>query len=210
MPCVDLQNCPNANNDWHHAAGCPGNVQCYAQLTQGANMTQVWIQQNITNGQPLGGGNTTWLENWQRCTLESIINACVPKSDHLRFNVINATLQPMRQFHDQTQPFAWTEDFDGMFIRNGQRYLVNFKFTNNGGGQQNRTMRELYHYIRTQVDYLNNNPDCDDIILNILDGDALSPNIQHFQLILNGLDQGIAGQIFIGDTYTLQQNWPNI
>ena len=62
-----------------------------------------------------------------------------------------------------------------------------------------------------QIRYLNANPQCTDVFLNILDGDHISGLIPAYQNVLTqNLNAGVNGRIFVGDSYTLNRQWPNV
>ena len=213
MVCCGSADCPGINN-WHHiSGGCPGpGSTCFSNLVQGTNMDRVWINRNINlGGARLGGGNTMLLENWQRCVLEDIVGCCVPKSGSLRLSDDGTSLRRITRPNSEPEPFIWSEDFDGRFNFQERRHLVNFKLPNSTGGNQSRTAKLLYHFFMAQIRYLNANPQCTDVFLNILDGDHISGLIPAYQNVLTqNLNAGVNGRIFVGDSYTLNRQWPNV
>jgi len=49
--------------------------------------------------------------------------------------------------------YEYSENFDGLFI-NTDMYYFNLKFVCDSGGSQTRTVREVYHFIKHQLEYL--------------------------------------------------------
>lgn len=50
--------------------------------------------------------------------------------------------------------YEWTENFDGLIMKNFSKYYFNLKFVCDVGGAQTRTLREVYHFIKHQMEYL--------------------------------------------------------
>jgi len=207
MTCTNSIGCPGANN-WHHDGNCPNGSTCISDLVPGIQIDQNWIYQNITGGNALGGAFSTFPERWQRCVLEDTVGQCVPKSNNLRLHMVNWTMQNLPYILNQPDAFLWSEDFDGMFTKNGYTYLVNFKMVNARGGAQTRTMRELYHFIGTQLNYVQTNPNSQYRFLNILDGDVIVALMSHYHALVNQFPPNVQKSVYVGDSYTLNAQWP--
>jgi len=98
--------------------------------------------------------------------------------------------------------YEFTKNFDGKITINNKIYYFNLKFVCDNGGAQNRTLREVYHFIKTQIKYLINNNDNNIYFINILDGDTCYNNQNKFNYLF--LNKKIEN-IFVGDIYTFQK-----
>ena len=80
--------------------------------------------------------------------------------------------------------FEWTEDFDG-YIDEYKMY-INLKMVCSSGGAQTRSLREVYHFINAQLNYLKNNINKTKIFfINILDGDESHRNMSKFEYLIS-------------------------
>ena len=50
--------------------------------------------------------------------------------------------------------YEYSEDFDGSITSNDTKWLFNLKMICDNGGAQTRSLREVYHFIATQLDHL--------------------------------------------------------
>jgi hypothetical protein len=106
--------------------------------------------------------------------------------------------------------YEYTENFDGVLIKNSNKYYFNLKFVCDAGGAQTRSLREVYHFIKYQMEYLikyfmklNNNT----YFINILDGDECYHNMEKFLYLLNKEKyRHIQKYVFIGSLYDFQKN----
>ena len=91
--------------------------------------------------------------------------------------------------------FCWSENFDGIQIIDYKILLYNLKMVCGSGGQQTRSLREVYHFIKAQKEYNRiNYPKI--YFINILDGSESYKNMKHFSRFDND------NFIFIGDSKT--------
>ena len=83
--------------------------------------------------------------------------------------------------------YEWSENFDGLLLINNKKYYFNLKFVCGNGGSQTRTLREVNHFIKYQLEYLikYNNINNNIYFINILDGDASYNNMNKFIFLLN-------------------------
>lgn len=111
--------------------------------------------------------------------------------------------------------FEYTENFDGKAIKGNNTIYFNLKFCCGAGGALNRTLREVYHFIKLQVEFIKKrNPELVDSIyfINILDGDTSYKNINKFKYLLQkeNLDKKeikiLNKFIFIGSMYDFNKN----
>jgi hypothetical protein len=97
--------------------------------------------------------------------------------------------------------YEFTENFDGLIKLKNYNCLLNLKFVCDIGGAQTRTLREVYHFIKYQIEILNKNNKY--IFINILDGDTSYKNINKFYYLLNKLNNN-KNLIFIGSLNEFQ------
>lgn len=75
--------------------------------------------------------------------------------------------------------YEWSENFDGKITIKENIYYFNLKFICDAGGAQTRTLREVYHFIKYQLEYLciSTHNKKNIYFINILDGDTSYLNI---------------------------------
>lgn len=147
-------------------------------------------------------------ELFQRKQVETMIGSSCIKTN-MRFNTENYELHNITRPLDHTNGFEWTEDFDGLSIIDEKKLYFNFKFICDAGGAQTRSLREVYHFVKCQLEfYAKDQPgekDCIDNIyfINILDGNTAMKHLSKFKyLIEKEKYKNVASRIYIGDMYT--------
>jgi len=80
--------------------------------------------------------------------------------------------------------------------RNPNRDNDGFEYTENGGGAQTRTLREVYHFIKYQTKYLEKFNTKNIYFINILDGYGCYHHREKFNYLIN---KNTKDYIFIGD-----------
>ena len=124
---------------------------------------------------------------------------------------------------NEVDGFEYTEDFDGLLIKNDIKYYFNLKFVCNSGGAQTRTLREVYHHINHMILYLlkyktiktksNNKLQQSCYFINILDGDTSNKLIELFDYLYKKIDtkevKFVKEHIFIGDMHKFERYWKN-
>lgn len=94
--------------------------------------------------------------------------------------------------------FDWTEDFDG--YNKKHNIYFNLKFVCGKGGSQTRSLREVYHFINTQLEYLLKNNNINIIFINILDGNTSYDNIDKYNYLLEkDKFSTVCDKCFVGD-----------
>ena len=97
--------------------------------------------------------------------------------------------------------FEYTKDIDGYQLINNKKLYYNLKFVCDKGGAQTRSLREVYHLIKCQLEFLLLN-NFDIYFINILDGDESFRNMHKFNYLLSqNKYNNIKKNIFIGDMY---------
>ena len=126
-------------------------------------------------------------------------------------NVINSK-NPMVN----NDSYECCKSFDGKIIINNRNFFIyyyNLKFVCGLGGAQTRTLREVYHFIKYQIEFLIENELKNYKIskiyfINILDGDTCYNNMKKFYYLLNKdkyKDKNISDYIFIGSLHNYQK-----
>lgn len=147
------------------------------------------------------GGKYNECEKYQIKLIEKILKININKT-HERLNIENLTIMNIKYPLKNNNGYEFTENFDGKITINNKIYYFNLKFVCDNGGAQNRTLREVYHFIKTQIKYLINNNDNNIYFINILDGDTCYNNQNKFNYLF--LNKKIEN-IFVGDIYTFQK-----
>jgi hypothetical protein len=126
-----------------------------------------------------------------------------------RFKYMEIKPQPFKEFYG----FDYTEDFDGLQLFANKKVFVNFKNVCGSGGSQNRTMREVYHFIEAQCKTISNfnngsvllyddensmTPMTDVYFANILDGDEIEKNFNKYQYLFVHYPIYAQDRIFVG------------
>jgi hypothetical protein len=134
---------------------------------------------------------------------ETILNK-IPDRINMETYEITSNKYPMKN----SNGYEYTENFDGLLIKDTNKYYFNLKFVCDKGGAQTRTLREVYHFIKCQMEYLiklNTNAN-NTYFINILDGDECYHNMDKFLYLLNKeIYTQIKKYIFIGSLYDYQK-----
>jgi hypothetical protein len=151
-------------------------------------------------------GKSNECEKYQLFLIEKIIKMKLDKTDD-RINMENNKIINKRHPIINKDGYEWTENFDGKIIKNGNLYYFNLKFVCDNGGAQTRTLREVYHFIKYQLEYLIQFNTKNVYFINILDGDTSFNSISKFKYLLNKEKyKKIIKYIFVDDLYFFQKN----
>jgi hypothetical protein len=132
------------------------------------------------------GGKSNECEIYQRNQIQQITNQqCVKSSKRLNSRTM--------EFKEHTNPltqedgFDWTENFDGyqLLPSSGVELYYNLKMICDKGGAQTRSLREVYHFIEAQIDFLRLHPNRPIYFINILDGDTSFFQKDKFNYLMN-------------------------
>jgi len=152
------------------------------------------------------GGKSNECEKYQIALIEKITGTILKKT-HDRINMetygITSTSRPMKN----SDGYEYTENFDGLLIKDTNKYYYNLKFVCDAGGAQTRSLREVYHFIKCQMEYLIKfNTNTNTYFINILDGDECFHNMDKFLYLLNKEQyKHIQKYVFIGSLYDFQK-----
>ncbi len=152
--------------------------------------------------------NETWYINgkhneceiYQRELVAHIMNQPCHKT-RVRINVQDYRMQTNPNPMKQVDGFDWTEDFDGYIKIQETELYFNFKMVCDAGGSQTRTLREVYHFVQSQLQHLLTYPESHSIyFINILDGDASNSSMPKFAYLLNQPKYiQVKNRVYIGD-----------
>ena len=129
-------------------------------------------------------GKSNECEKYQINLIEKIIAIKLMKTDdriNMETNKIISKKNPMIN----NDGYEWSENFDGLLINNKNKYYFNLKFVCDSGGSQTRTLREVYHFIKYQMEYLIKFNMNNIYFINILDGDTSYNNMDKFKFLIN-------------------------
>ena len=174
-----------------------------SQQTKEWRSSQDWYQ----------NGKHNECEIYQRNLIEKItLMKC--RKTHVRLNLCDYQMKTVVSPNKQPDGFEWTEDFDGLIEIESKQLYFNLKMVCSAGGAQNRTLREVYHFIRSQLEHLLLFPESSINVyfINILDGDESAHYINKFHHLLSKEKYSIIkDKVYVGDLYQFQSNrWPTI
>lgn len=165
-------------------------------ITKSENQTKVWRQTQSW----YKNGKSNECELFQRNIVENITKLKCSKSN-IRLNTDTLAFEDKKYPMKDIDGFDWTEDFDGYQETNNLKLYMNFKMICDKGGSQTRTLREVYHFVKTQLEYLLLHPEIKDTyFMNILDGDESFRNMDKFKYLLSKEKYALVKDyIFVGN-----------
>lgn len=149
------------------------------------------------------GGKHNECEKYQLKMIEKIISNRVEKT-YFRINIETNELTEIAYPLKKIDGFEWTKNFDGRLLINKNTYLFNLKFVCDRGGTQTRSLREVYHFIKAQISYINKNRSTNTYFINILDGDTCFSSMDKYLFLINR-HPDIKKYIFIGSLHDFQK-----
>lgn len=154
-------------------------------------------------------GKSNECEIYQRNLLENIMKCKIQKSKY-RFNMENNSFEQVTCPNTKSNGFEYTEDMDGSCEIGGTKYYFNLKMVCDDGGAQTRTLRETYHFIIAQCEWmLEKKPDM--VFINILDGDTSYKHKDKFRYLINESRNkkfvSLHDKIFVGDLLEFESWW---
>ena len=150
-------------------------------------------------------GKSNECEKYQINTINKLLS-CELKKTNERINLENYEIINKKNIIKNDNGYEFSENFDGLIFINNNNYYFNLKLICDQGGSQTRSLREVYHFIKAQMEYLliyNN----ETYFINILDGDTSYHNMNKFNYLLNKEKyREVIKFIFIGSLYDFQNN----
>lgn len=166
------------------------------QQTKKWRMEQCWYR----------GGKHNECENFQIQCVQFITRIKWTQLKNMRLNMLTLELTYKKHPMKDDDGFEWTEDFDGLFEYQSCKFYINLKFVCGDGGAQTRTLREVYHFIATQLKYLTTYKDNNIYFINILDGDTSHKNMKKFKHLIK-CHSHCVDKFFIGDMSEFEIFW---
>lgn len=155
-------------------------------------------------------GKRNECELYQRRVVEKITKMPCGKSN-IRINITTKEMLDKKYPMKDVDGFEWTEDFDGFIAKSGLDLYFNFKMICDAGGAQTRTLREVYHFVCVQMEYLLAHHSPHVYFINILDGDTSFRSMDKFGYLLNQPQYSrVREQVFVGDMKQFQLFWKKI
>jgi len=151
-------------------------------------------------------GKSNECEKYQIRILEKIIKL-KPNKTNQRINSETYEIVNIRNPLIKLDGYEWSENFDGKLEAKNITYYFNLKFVCDNGGAQTRTLKDVYHFIKYQIEHLLKFKTKDIYFINILDGDTSNKNMSKFLYLINKENnKNINKFIFVGDLYDFQKN----
>ena len=96
-------------------------------------------------------GKSNECEKYQINLIEKIIMCKLIKT-HDRINIETNEIINKKNPMCDDNGYEWTDNFDGLLLQYNNKYYFNLKFVCDNGGAQTRTLREVYHFIKYQME----------------------------------------------------------
>jgi hypothetical protein len=145
-----------------------------------------------------GAGSRT-PEIYQRKMIEQYSGHPCTKTN-TRINLMTYTLAEISRPNTKEDGFNYSEDFDGCQNIQGKKIFVNMKCISGTGGNQTRSLREVYWFVRGQLEVIKNTPDANIYFANILDGDEAHACMTKFHFLLQQYTS--SKRVYVGDLRT--------
>lgn len=145
-------------------------------------------------------GKKNECEKYQKKSIEFIFNIKLQNTNE-RLSISDYKLVNIRNILNLDYAFDLTENFDGKLSIGESVYYFNLKFVCDKGGAQTRSLREVYHFIKAQLEFLNHNQNQNIYFINILDGDTAFNNINKFRFLIEKSEyKEYTTYLFCGDS----------
>ena len=149
-------------------------------------------------------------EKYQIEYIEKIFNSILKKTND-RIYIDNYTIIDKKYYLKYDNGYEYTENFDGKIIINEKIYYINLKFVCDNGGSQQRTLKDVYNFIKCQLENILIFNSTNIYFINILDGNTCFNNMHKFKYLINKEKYlNIKKYIYIGDLYEFYHNKCNI
>ena len=151
-------------------------------------------------------GKSNECEKYQIIMIEQIIKTKLAKT-YDRINIESKEIISNKNPMTKVDGYEWSENFDGLLLKNNNKYYFNLKFVCDKGGSQTRSLKLVYDLVRYQMEYLLKYNTNNIYFLNILDGDTSFNNMSKFKFLVNkDKYKEKIKYIFIGCTFDFQKN----
>jgi hypothetical protein len=169
-------------------------IQKQIVIPSSSYQTKTWRQ----NRSWYKSGKSNECEKYQIDLIEKIIrNKLINTHERINMENYEITNNKNPMIHDDG--YEWSENFDGKICLHNNTYYFNLKFICDSGGAQTRSLREVYHFIKYQMEHLIKFNRNNIYFINILDGDTSFKNMDKFEYLINKEKyRDILKYIFIG------------
>ena len=172
-------------------ANCPDYIIPGSQITKERRI-------EIFGGSVTGGGSLK-PENYQRKAIEEG-NGIPCVKTNIRINLRTSEMQEIAHPNKQNDGFDFSEDFDGVQKINNTKIYYNLKCIVGDGGNQTRSLREVYWFVEAQHKIAQTNTNV--YFVNILDGDVCAKHMNKFNDYQKNLPQySNNDNIYVGDLH---------
>lgn len=152
-------------------------------------------------GRIAGGSGSSKPENYQRQKVaEGTGTPCIKTNTRIHYT--ERCLKELPRSHVCKQPdwLSYSEDFDGVQRFGPFTVYINFKCISGSGGSQLRSIREVFHFIKGQLDVLLKNTNESLFFANILDGDEADARMENMKHLLSLPEYAdVSSKVYIGD-----------
>lgn len=149
-------------------------------------------------GSVAGGAGSMKPEEFQRSKIEELTQLPVSRTN-MRLHYAKKSLVECSRPLLEPDGFEYSENFDGVQCTGTKWIYINLKCIVGQGGHQTRSLREVYWFIKGQIDYINMVPDSEVYFSNILDGDTVVSHFPKFESLLENSPGIVQRKIYIGD-----------
>jgi hypothetical protein len=152
------------------------------------------------------GGRKNECEKHQIRVIEKITGEKLVKTNE-RINLKNSCIVGKSTIAGE-DGFELTENFDGKVSGGNATYYFNLKFVCGAGGAQTRTLREVYHFIKSQLQTMLVAGMTNCYFINILDGDESFKQREKFAYLVQSPEfEQVKKYLFCGDANEFKKWW---
>jgi hypothetical protein len=168
-------------------------IRCPEEVIAGSQITKE--KRHALFGKVAGGSGSTNPEKFQRHQIVEGTGIACPKTN-MRINLRTHTLENIAKPNTRVDGFDYSEDFDGVQTINGNNVYINLKCIVGKGGNQTRSLREVYWFVEGQLHTLAGTTDV--YFANIMDGDEAHAVLSKFEY-MRSLFAEVKHKIYVGD-----------
>lgn len=175
----------------------PITVRCPVDVVAGHLITKE--KRHDQFGQIAGGAGSQKPEKYQRDKIVEGTGYPCPKTN-TRLNLRSLSLKTLAHPNTKSDGYDYSEDFDGVQYVGDTSVYVNLKCIVGKGGNQTRSLREVYHFTEGQLKYLAQSGTSNTYFANILDGDEAHVNLEKFTYLRQLPEyRAVQDRVYVGD-----------
>lgn len=172
-------------------------ISCPSDIICGKNINKE--KRHELFGKIAGGSGSVGPEKYQRKKIEEGTEY-VCKKTNMRINFKENELINISHPNKYENGFDFSEDFDGVQEIANTLIYINLKCICGKGGNQTRSLREVYKFVEGQLNVLLKCNDKNIVFANILDGDESYNHMDKYNyLISDNKYKDVKDKIYIGD-----------